>query len=422
MALVGGALYLIGTYKLCKLIFVNKLILSLSLLLLVINPFVIDFFSLARGYSLALGFLMLSLFYFFKTYATTDARQVFNFRIKSFCLMSLAVIANFSFLNVYLALIGSYFIIEFISIYLLKDEKASTNVFLRNLCYIIIIITVCLSALIFSPLSKITKYNLLYGGKIGFFHDTVGSLIQSSLYGKEYFSSSFDKYFIFVLIFLSILFVINVICLFYQKDKVNDKTLIAISLLVGISALSIIFQNIFLSTPFILARAAIYFIPLFTLFILIFWNSILRNTFWIRTISNAILTFCSVIILFHYLFCINLSHTFDWRYDASTRVVMDRIFEIEQIIQPKAEMDQFTIGATWWLVPAIDYYLLKHGGRYKLVEPRGPETLAGPDGQYDFYYLDRCDQRILTKYQLTLINHYGVSDTYLGATSSLISK
>ena len=422
--LLGGLLYLFAAYKLCQKLFSKTFLFYLCLLVLVLNPFVIDFFSLARGYSLALGFLMLSIFYFFNSCSAADPQKALIFRIKSFCLMSLAVISNFSFLNVYFALMGSYCIMEYIMLYSLKEKgvrvKLFNHYFLINLFYIFVI-TIGLSALIYLPLSEIAKYNLFYGGNTGFYHDTIGSLIKSSAYGKIYFGYITETYFGLFLLFVAMLFFINFAFIFYKKRCLSsfDKDLIVIGSIIVITVLSIVFQNTLLNTPFVLARAAIYFIPLFTLLVFVLWKAISKNGFRMIIVPNIILVFCVIVGLLHYLSCINLSHTYDWRYDASTKTVMNYIFEMEQKISPR--IDKLTIGATWWLVPAINYYLLKHGGHFKIVEPMGPETF-GPDGQFDFYYLYEYDKTLLKKYNLSLLGHYTLSDTYLGVSNALMSK
>lgn len=424
-ALIGTLLYLVGSYKLCKLLFSKTLLFPLCLLTLVLNPFVIDFQSLARGYSLALGFLIFSLFYFFNSYDCTEPQKALTLRIKSFCAMSLAVLSNFSFLNVYLAIIGSYCIMESASIYFLKKKKESIDIFnayfIKNILFTFNI-SIFLLILICFPLSMITKYNLLYGGKVGFFHDTVSSLVKSSLYGKSYLTSSVaEDYFIYLLLFVLVLFIGNFLIVYYKKSSLNssDRELIAISLVIGITALSIIFQNILLNIPFIWARSAIYFIPLFTLFVFLLWKALSQRIIWVRVMSHIILIFCIVMVLCHYISCLNLEYTYDWRYDASTNATMDRIFQIYKQINLGKE--PLTIGASWWLVPSIDFYLLKHGGQFNIMEPRGPETVS-PDGRHDFYYLHACEKEILKKYRVIPIDHYALSDTYLGVSSSLMSK
>lgn len=60
-ALAGAALYIVSCYALCRLLKRQPLVEGATLAALVLNPFVMDYLVAARGYSLALGFLMAAL-------------------------------------------------------------------------------------------------------------------------------------------------------------------------------------------------------------------------------------------------------------------------------------------------------------------------------------------------------------------------
>ncbi|MHA1657952.1 MAG: hypothetical protein ACTSUT_02360, partial [Promethearchaeota archaeon] len=62
-ALIGCFLYLLGIYRISKLLFKNSSFLLISVVVLILNPFLLDLFSLSRGYSLALGLMMNGLFF-----------------------------------------------------------------------------------------------------------------------------------------------------------------------------------------------------------------------------------------------------------------------------------------------------------------------------------------------------------------------
>src|SRR4051812_14312489 len=57
-ALIGAAFYISASYRLCRLLRTSLLVQLTLLVCLVFNPFIFDFLVAARGYSLALGFLM----------------------------------------------------------------------------------------------------------------------------------------------------------------------------------------------------------------------------------------------------------------------------------------------------------------------------------------------------------------------------
>ena len=64
-ALLGFLVYLIAICKILRL-FLKEWYLILGICLLMLNPFMLDFFSCARGYSLGLGFFALSLYFLFE--------------------------------------------------------------------------------------------------------------------------------------------------------------------------------------------------------------------------------------------------------------------------------------------------------------------------------------------------------------------
>ena len=61
-SLCGGALYLVMCLKLCRLLYGRGPLCLLGVAILCLNPFLMDFLSLARGYSLALGFCAWTLY------------------------------------------------------------------------------------------------------------------------------------------------------------------------------------------------------------------------------------------------------------------------------------------------------------------------------------------------------------------------
>ena len=72
-------------------------------LLLNTNPFMLDFFGLARGYGLSLSFMMVSIYYFIKMQETQH--QYNKMLFYTFYFANLAILANFMMLNYYLSLI-----------------------------------------------------------------------------------------------------------------------------------------------------------------------------------------------------------------------------------------------------------------------------------------------------------------------------
>lgn len=96
-ALIGAAFYIAAAYRLCRLLKTSLLVQVTLLVCLVFNPFIFDYLVAARGYSLALGFLMWAMVYSMEERFTVAACAV-----SSVC-AGMSVNSNLSFAFVNLA-------------------------------------------------------------------------------------------------------------------------------------------------------------------------------------------------------------------------------------------------------------------------------------------------------------------------------
>jgi hypothetical protein len=109
--LLAYVAYLFFAFLILNRFVKTKLIVLCGYLLLSLNPYVLDYFSLCRGYGLSLGFLMASLFFLFSFLNGTTEPRPNRHRHLRYSLMAaaLAVLSNFSLLNVYLSLVAFIF-------------------------------------------------------------------------------------------------------------------------------------------------------------------------------------------------------------------------------------------------------------------------------------------------------------------------
>jgi len=169
-SLVGLALFLWGVWRI-GLVFPTGTTRVLITLALVSNAFLLDFFSVSRGYGLAVGFTVLSLsFLLHASMLTTtgDARA----RPQAACSLWLgfgAALSNMAFGYFYAALLAAI-------LWLSWSKRV-------KICWWI---STILLGVFYVPRVLVTpSQNLfLYGGNIGFVHDTVGSLVRSSFYDR----------------------------------------------------------------------------------------------------------------------------------------------------------------------------------------------------------------------------------------------
>jgi len=105
--LLAYLVYLVFAFLLLQRFAKTRILVVCGFLLLNLNPYVLDFFSLSRGYGLSLGFLMAGLYFFFLflgDMASGEPRDLRDLYI-SLAAVSLAVLSNFVLLNVYLSLV-----------------------------------------------------------------------------------------------------------------------------------------------------------------------------------------------------------------------------------------------------------------------------------------------------------------------------
>jgi hypothetical protein len=110
--LLGYAIYLLFSFLLLDRFIKNKFIVVCGYLLLNVNPYVLDFFALCRGYGLSIGFLMPALFFFVSFLDRTIRLRPGGGRHLQFSLIAaaLAVLSYFGLLNVYLSLAAFAFV------------------------------------------------------------------------------------------------------------------------------------------------------------------------------------------------------------------------------------------------------------------------------------------------------------------------
>lgn len=111
-ALIGAGLYIAAAYRLCFLVLSSAFIRLLLFACLVLNPFLMDFFVAARGYSLALGFLFVALLLLCRQLMLSSEgapTELWTPAIASTCL-GISFTSNFSFAIVDASTIALFFL------------------------------------------------------------------------------------------------------------------------------------------------------------------------------------------------------------------------------------------------------------------------------------------------------------------------
>jgi len=213
--------------------------------------------------------------------------------------------------------------------------------------------SVCLSALyLFYPIFIMKKSGALYyGGRTGFIKDTVGSLISNSFYGIRYAARQETA---------ALTFIIGTIALFLlmlgwwslRRKKLTSR-LEALSMLavMAIIALLVLAQRAVFGNPFLMGRTAVFFIPLYSLFLLFFLRCL--GGAW-RPAAYVFLAAVVALSVYQGIRSANLTHTLDWSYDANTKQMVKDIVSLraeDPVLRPSIRL-----GVDWLFWPSSEYY------------------------------------------------------------------
>lgn len=175
-ALIGAALYITATYRLCRLLSQSIVLQAALFSCLVFNPFIFDFLVAARGYGLALGFLMWAIVSMVSWHVEQGPPKSLNAActVSSACI-GLSVASNLAF-----AFVASVTIAAII-LYALSQRKESA---VRSIAACVIpgaIVTLIFPAY---PILHWPKGEFIYGATS--LRDTFGTIVEASLYRTSF--------------------------------------------------------------------------------------------------------------------------------------------------------------------------------------------------------------------------------------------
>lgn len=349
----------------------NIWIMISGLILMVINPFVLDYFSLARGYGLSIGFMTASLYFLLKGNIKIDRFGSFiKDLVFSMIFAGLAVRSNLSLINFYIALL-----IIFIGRFIYMRQKGAglkRNEYLIFAC----IIVLCVIPVYFSieRLLWLNSLNQLFFGTDNF-DDTFNSVIISSLYNRE--NSPVVGYIKFTLLGLFISgFVYAII-----KKKFFSRFFTMI-LTISIIILGLYTEFFFFGGKFPKERTAIFFIPLFTIFFYYFSEDIIMSLKGRKKTVIAVIFFIIIgtSVIFNFSKSANLTYAYTWDYDANTKAVM-KLLEIKTA-NPLNKDRKFTISNNWLFEPSLNYYIKSRNLNFEKTNRNG--ISQSTDFVYDF--------------------------------------
>ena len=271
-------------------------------ILLIGTPFLLDFFSLARGYGLMLAFLMAALWQLFREKA--GVKEIILFVL-------------FSLIAVYSNLTAIHFVSMASGIFLFKIATGKIISVPRRIIHSFIFLISCLLAfLLIYPWATalIDIKTLFYGGKDGFWADTVSSLIKTTMYRQAYVDLALEFGSIVIGIVMTLCIILFVVRIFKSGyGFLRNKFSLALLLLTGSAFVGIV-QHRVMGSNFLIERTALPFIPIFIITVFYFLDEI--N---VKMVTFSSVLLISTLSLLHFFNTLNFSYTETWMEDRNSR-------------------------------------------------------------------------------------------------------
>lgn len=385
-SLCGHVIYLAATYRLATRYRPGALVLC-SFVLLNANPFQLDFFSLARGYGLGLAFMALSLV--FLDAALRPGENRLRSEAGALGFASISALSNFSFL---------LFFNSVAALLLLRNWRRPRRFFALSLA------SLAGEAILLPPLMKIRSVGDLYfGGTSGFWSDTVGSLVDSTLYDLPLSAGAIIAIEIFVLLGLLGGFA-SLVVAFRPPSSGRLRKMMG-PLLLGGCVLESVAAHRVLGVNFLIERTALSFLPLFALVVMDGLQLLADQASALGHVAGRGTAILLVAIcLLNAGVAANLTHTLSWSYMAEEKQFMEDLDARHRTAGSKASR---TLAVTWWLRPTAEYYREILGLRWLSdIGRMDDEVLA------DYYYVSPSQGRLLTKRRATILKRYGFTGNY----------
>lgn len=334
--LIGASLYIWATLKLAqRLPGIGFQI--CAFLLLIGNPYMLEFMGLARGYGLGIGLMAVAIWQAVRYMETIQIRSLAMALLFAF----LAVTANFTLLNFYVPFIFLFSIVVF-----QKDAKGFWRA--NWLIPVSLIVTMLFCYLPITRMRATDQFQFWHNN--GFFQDTLNPLVSSSTLHYDFFGGKSTEWLVGLAVLCTVgCWMAAIVGLLRAKGKFSDTVFIT-----GVFAGSVVFNllNVFvLKTPFLDSRTALFFYPLFALQLIV-----AAQWLWSRW-GMRLYLYIAPIALFAIVNTVrsyNIQNSYQWWFDGGTFEVLDYFKETYERERPDKP---YTLDCKWVMQNSLSFHI-----------------------------------------------------------------
>lgn len=269
-------------------------------ILLNVHPYMLDFFSVTRGYGLLMAFVAGSLWYVCEFF--TKGKQ-FKHLALTLIFAGLGMWANFSGLMVFTSVgLVVFFGIIFAKEYTTRRKLGGTG--------LIALIFAPFTAVAFYVLAQLQEVNAFFWGSDGFWQETVcvlGAKLAYPVTGNIYEIPHADSTVMLFVLLIPAVFVFY--SLFRNRRSVLGTELLILIAIFGCILLQAVVQHVVMQSPYPGGRTALF------LFVIFLWiiAAAIRDTMLPRYVSLAACLSAVSFLLWLSLPVLNISYTSEWK-------------------------------------------------------------------------------------------------------------
>lgn len=330
------------SYKIISRFTTSEIRKASYILIIFFNPYLLDFFGLARGYALSISAFIAAFYYlseYTDHYATRSLKLIFFW-------MFISVWSNFSALYL---LAG---ILILISYELLKKKDLETT---KQHILIAIIAMSILSIIIFLPLIRTIASGETYGGKSGLFNDCIVNYINQYIHHnpkiERHMVVAPDLKLIQILGFIILLLWVSVQAFSFlyksspRANKMHIQTFFLIFFVALISKLLFHFNG----TPFPTGRTQLLFSIPFYFGICIALERIILNT----RVGYYLLGICLTFLVWHFSYSVTFRNTVEWWQNGDAKYVVSYF---KENLDWNSNRKVLNLGAENWQYHSLAFY------------------------------------------------------------------
>ena len=407
---LAGLLFLYSARSIARIFFGTTLLATVFFMALALNPMLMEFFALARGYGLGIAFMLFAILQLLRIVKNGPGKYDISTHL-FFLSVILSVYSGFSNLLPAVLLIFLLVIIR----YSQARQHSAVNRIAHTL-FVPALYTGVLTYLIYKPISYlIAAKALFHGGSRNFIYDTWATMISDLAGLRPRGFEAFDtgEYYSPALVgWTSVTLILLAAALLYtgfmiRREKGPDVWLVLIPfLMLGGCITGINAQFYLLGTKLVNYRVALYLYPLFILLLFAAIKSLKPAT----ALRTGIIL--GIILLVNFCSQLKITYTTEWPFDAYNKnVFVQTVKDMDKSQRKSASITSFVL-----MQPSFEFYTATSFSGILHYIPYSDSLQQALPTVYDYLYFPKA------RTSLTSLNNYQIIGAYEDSTYLLLKR